>query len=56
LAASPRPGVRPSKAGGEPSEAIHDLEEWHDALDAYRDERQRETKVRPTPGSVPERR
>jgi len=27
------------------SDGVQDLEEWHDALDAYRDERQREAKV-----------
>ena len=38
------------------AEAIADLEEWHDALDAYRDERRREADARSKPGSVPERR
>jgi long-chain acyl-CoA synthetase len=33
---------------GDPSEAIDDLEHWHDALDAYREERRRE-KARSTP-------
>jgi long-chain acyl-CoA synthetase len=31
------------------SEVVHDLEEWHDALDAYRDERQLGAKARQTP-------
>lgn len=30
-------------------DAVHDLEDWHDALDAYRDERQREMKAGTTP-------
>ena len=38
-------------ADEDPAEAIDDLESWHDALDAYRDERQRQAKS----GSVPER-
>ena len=30
-------------------DAVHDLEDWHDALDAYRDERQRNMKAGTTP-------
>lgn len=40
--------------GVDSAEAVHDFEQWHDALDAFRDERQREAKA--TTGSVPERR
>jgi long-chain acyl-CoA synthetase len=37
------------KAGTDPSDAVRDLEEWHDALDAYREERQREAKAGQSP-------
>jgi long-chain acyl-CoA synthetase len=32
--------------GSDPADAVHNLEQWHDALDAYRDERQREAKAK----------